>query len=142
MPLSVYAGSREVMRTCEMPGFSISSTYGGETLSLAACRAVVDVYRKHDVIGHIARLGSMLQSGMNEIFERYSLGLRASGIGACPAIIDLPGTSPETRGAFFRQAFREGVSLYNVVYVNFSHDEAVIRDVLSRLDKAAAEVKA
>jgi hypothetical protein len=43
---------------------------------------------------------------------------------------------------FMRQAFKHGVSLYNVSYVNFSHSEQDIDEALERLGKAAAELAA
>ncbi|MGI6337461.1 MAG: aminotransferase class III-fold pyridoxal phosphate-dependent enzyme [Eubacteriales bacterium] len=58
MPLSVYAGSREIMATCERRGFSISSTYGGRRRSpLAACKATIETFRSFDVSGHIREHG-------------------------------------------------------------------------------------
>lgn len=140
MPLSVYAGTREVMKTCEMPGFSISSTYGGETLSLAACRAVMQVHAKHDVIGHIWNEGNFLWDNVNKIFEQKNIPIRMEGIAPCKSIEVQAGAPADTYANFMRAAYRNGVSLYGVSYTNFSHKHDDILEVIQRLSKACDEM--
>ena len=140
MPLSVYAGRREVMKTCEMPGFSISSTYGGETLSLAACRAVIRTYREKDVIGHIKSHGEYVWGRLNKMFEKNEIPIRLRGIAPCIQFTVLPGADDEILNRFFRAAYRNGVSLYGVSYVNFSHSYEDLDETLDRLEKAVKEL--
>jgi len=44
------------------------------------------------------------------------------------------------RDAFFRAAYRNGVSLYNVSYVNYSHQDHDIEETLQRLERACAQL--
>ena len=141
MPLSVYAGSREVMATCERPGFSISSTYGGETLSLAACRATIETCRRCDVAGHIRETGTYLWGSLNARFRDAGVPLELLGHPACPTFRARPDAPAGLLPDFFRAAYRHGVSLYNVSYVNFSHKRADCDETLTRLDEAIAELK-
>ncbi len=54
MPISVFCGSREVMKCCDRGGgVVVSSTFGGEALSLAAAKATINIYAGTNVIGHI-----------------------------------------------------------------------------------------
>lgn len=137
MPLSVYAGSREVMKTCEMPGFSISSTYGGETLSLAACKATVKTFRDCNVIGHIRTQGDYLWGNLNEMFKSEGIPVSIKGISACPSFTSTCGFVER----FMRASYAAGVSLYNVSYVNFSHKREDCDEALSRFASAIEALK-
>lgn len=131
MPLSAYVGKAAIMdRLNELP---VSSTYGGETLSLAAAKACIGVYREHGVIDHLHRLGARLTRGLDAIFRERGLGIRCAGYPPCPMFVFEGGAPAETSGRFFRAAYRSGVSLYNVSYVNYSHQESDIDETLERL---------
>ncbi|NLB80280.1 MAG: aminotransferase class III-fold pyridoxal phosphate-dependent enzyme [Clostridiaceae bacterium] len=140
MPLSVYAGKREIMQTCEKPGFSISSTYGGETLSLAACRAVIKIYKKLDVIGHIRTNGEYLWSKVNEIFNYNNIPIRLKGIPQCPVFTLTSESDKGVLDRFFRAAYANGVSLYNVSYVNLSHNLTDCDDAIQLISQAVKDL--
>jgi glutamate-1-semialdehyde 2,1-aminomutase len=141
MPLAAYLGRRELMRQIEGP-VSISSTYAGETLSLAACRAVIETYRREDVIAGLWRRGRQWQEGADAIFAARGLPMRLRGAAVCPQIVfDAAAEAPAGLAeAFFRAAWRNGLSLYTVTYVNHAHTAAEIAEALSRLDAACGEI--
>ncbi len=131
MPLSTYVGRADLLDSAL--DLKISSTFGGETLSLAASRATLGFYRERDVIGHMWRMGKILQDGINELFERNCAGARLVGFPAC-ATFRFPDNS--TREAFFRNCYGEGVSLYDAVYISYSHTEKDIGEALARVQRA------
>jgi len=135
MPLAVYCGKAEIME--KLDKVIVSSTYAGETLSLAAAKAAITTYREQDVIGHIWRQGEKLWQGVNALFQKYGIPGAAEGFAACP-FLSFP--SNEWREKFLRAAYRNGVSLYNVSYVNFSHQEEDINETLKRLEQALREL--
>lgn len=137
MPLSLYAGPRELMSVCEQPGFSISSTYGGETLSLAACRAVIDVYQKEAVVAHLWEAGNYIWEHFNTMMKAENLPIRAKGIGPCPRLVCEEG---DLLAQFMRRAYANGVSLYYTSYVNFSHQKSDLDEALAKLACAAKEL--
>jgi glutamate-1-semialdehyde aminotransferase len=53
--------------------FLISTTHGGEAHALAAGLAVLDEYRRHDVIGHHHRLVARLARSFEATIERHGL---------------------------------------------------------------------
>ena len=59
MPISAITGRRDVMSLLEKEVFFFT-TFGGETLSLAASVACIDFMREHRVTEHIARIGQQL----------------------------------------------------------------------------------
>lgn len=72
MPISAIAGRQEVMALLEEDVFFFT-TFGGETLSLAASIACINFIRKNDVIAHIDRLGRVLLEGVNKIVCELSM---------------------------------------------------------------------
>ena len=141
MPLSCYCGRADIMELVAQAG--ISSTYSGDALSLAASLATVREYRSKGVIEHLWARGEELMSGMNRLFARHGLDCRAIGIAPCPSIgvhVPDPAARRAAQQELWRAFYRNGVSLYSVAYVNFSHTADDIAETLERMDGAMAEV--
>jgi len=135
MPLSVYAGKRGIMS--ELQKVVISSTFGGETLSLAAAKACILTYKNEGVIEHLWKQGEKMWIGLSDIFQKYSIPAKIQGFYPCPQITF---SQSDMREAFFRSAYRNGISLYDIPYVTYSHKEGDISESLSRLEKACSEI--
>jgi len=138
MPLSVYLGRRDVMAGLEK--VKVSTTYGGETLSLAAAKAAITTYREQGVVEHIWRQGEAMWGGLDKLFEKHSLPVSMKGLRPCPAITFGPEAPEGLSERLFRAAYRNGVSLYGVSYVNFSHSDADVAEALERMDAACGEL--
>ncbi|MCX6377112.1 MAG: aminotransferase class III-fold pyridoxal phosphate-dependent enzyme, partial [Armatimonadetes bacterium] len=76
-PIAAVAGRQDVMQVAAE--LVISSTYGGEALSLAAVVACLREYREKDVIPHLWAMGDRLISGANRIAEEAGLALTFRG---------------------------------------------------------------
>ena len=144
MPLSAFVGRRELMQGLQQ--VVVSSTYGGEMLSLAAARAAIRTYHEQDVIGHLRRQGRAMVEGASALFERHGLPIQLAGLAACPIFVfDPQGDVDAAAGLpekFFRASYRHGLSFYTLPYVTFSHGDADIAEALERLDDACAQVAA
>jgi glutamate-1-semialdehyde 2,1-aminomutase len=138
MPLSVYSGRRQVLGVLDRGEVVVSSTYGGETLSLAAATATMTAMRDDDVIARLHTSGTRLRDGMNALFARRGVGLRLEGHPACPQFV---ADDERLLQLFLRAAFRNGVSFYRVVYVNAAHTEADIDETLQRVAVAIDEMQ-
>ncbi|MFK3677145.1 aminotransferase class III-fold pyridoxal phosphate-dependent enzyme [Microbacterium sp. NPDC090218] len=138
MPLAVYCGRREVLGVLDRGEVVVTSTYGGETLSLAAATATMTAIRDRGVIARLHASGTRLQDGLNALFAEAGSGLRLVGHPACPQFV---GPDEELQ-AFLRAAFRNGLSFYRVAYVNAAHTEADIDETLRRAAVAAREATA
>ena len=131
MPLSAYVGKAEVMDNLREA--IVSSTYAGETLSLAAAKAAIETYRSENVIAHLWAKGLRLMRGLDALFEERSLPIRMAGYACCPTFRFDEEAAANLRERFMRAAYRAGVSFYNVAYINYSHQDADIDDTLDRL---------
>jgi glutamate-1-semialdehyde 2,1-aminomutase len=66
-PLSAIVGRREIMK--EIESIFFSGTFGGELLSLAAAKTVIQMHLNFDVIGHIASVGSKIALELQKIID-------------------------------------------------------------------------
>ena len=140
MPLSAYCGKAEIMERLDT--VIVSSTYGGETLSLAAARASIETYRTQGVTDYLWRVGERMWTESNAIYGRLGLPLEWRGLWPCPQICCTSDDWPDWRGRFYRAAYACGLSLYDISFVAFSHTDADIDDALSRMEDAAGRLAA
>lgn len=82
MPLSAVAGRRAVMEVFDKIFFS--GTFGGETLSLAACKATINQLQEIDAFSHIWRVGQELINGFNALIARHDLQNSVLCLGYAP----------------------------------------------------------
>ncbi len=133
MPLSVYTGRAEIMERLE--DTVVTSTCGGETLSLAAARAAIETYRNHNVIAHLWAKGQRLARGLNGLFLERGLPISLTGYSCCSMISFESGCAEDLHDRFLRAAYRQGVSLFSLAYINFSHQDADIDETLERIER-------
>lgn len=99
MPLSALVGPRRHLEVMER--LQVSTTFGGELLSLAVCRAALGVYRETNYIEHLAALGRQLREGVNRVAEELDSSLRVLGYDAIPFFFSHP--EPARNGAFLKE---------------------------------------
>jgi glutamate-1-semialdehyde 2,1-aminomutase len=142
MPLSAVVGKREFMDYLETA--AVSSTFSGETLSLAAAKATLLTYKNNDVISTLNRIGDLFVSGINRLFVDADYPLRAVGLPSCSILAHTSDLSQYTEceeiHAFLRAAYQHGVSLYVCNYPNYSCTEQDISEALGRLESAIHEI--
>jgi glutamate-1-semialdehyde 2,1-aminomutase len=137
MPLAVYCGRRDVLGVLDRGEVVVTSTYGGETLSLAAATATMTILRDEGVIPQLHATGARLRDGMNGLFVAAGMEISLEGHPACPQFVS---GDERMLQDFFRAAFRNGVSFYRIVYVNAAHTHADIDETLRRVAVAIDEV--
>ena len=72
MPISAITGRKDVMDLLEEDVFFFT-TFGGETLSLAASIACINFIRENNVLQYIHRLGKQLSDGVSKILSDISV---------------------------------------------------------------------
>jgi glutamate-1-semialdehyde 2,1-aminomutase len=142
VPLSCYVGKREIMETVR--DVVISSTFGGDTLGLAAARAVIGVYQTNDVIETLWQRGERLHKGVGEIAER--LDVEASFRGYAPLGVfgfrsQDAGRNATNYDRLCGEMFRRGILLYTVCYPSFSHSVADIDEALTAFEESLTIMK-
>ncbi len=125
LPIAAVAGRREVMKVAA--DLVISSTYGGDALSLAAVVACLREYREKDVIPHIRAMGERLMRELNNFARDLDLRLEFRG---WPAMSSFSfGCDAETNRdlmtLFLQEMAKRGVLLRRggLNFINYSHRE-------------------
>lgn len=82
LPLAFVAGRADVMSNA----WVISGTFGGETVSLAACDAVLTAYRDEEILSLIWTAGRTLMDTMAGAVARLQLPARLAGAACRPVL--------------------------------------------------------
>ncbi|MDQ8183114.1 aminotransferase class III-fold pyridoxal phosphate-dependent enzyme [Pelagicoccus sp. SDUM812005] len=132
-PLSAYAGKADFMNALDQT--IITTTYAGETLSLAASKATMQVFQQEPVFEHIAKLGQTLRDGFDSIFQEFSYPART--VGLAPAVtIRFEGDSAAQSAArikLFDQLYQRGIFANKEWFITYSHQESDIAETLEKL---------
>ncbi|BCE01318.1 aminotransferase class III-fold pyridoxal phosphate-dependent enzyme [Marinicellulosiphila megalodicopiae] len=88
MPLSAVTGSTELMN--KLNDLQVSTTFGGEMLSLEVCDAVLKEYQESDYISHIHQLGKRLKDGVNSVAQSLNVSLKVVGYDCIPMFLFAP----------------------------------------------------
>jgi glutamate-1-semialdehyde 2,1-aminomutase len=144
MPISAVLGRRDIMMLMEK--VFVSTTFGGEALSLAASLATIAKLERQDAIARMWKLGELLKETFNLAFDRYGFGgvLKFVGEGWWPRL-DIP-NPPVERTLFtslLRQEFnRAGLIIASSLNLSLAHDAAnIIEETKLRADTALRELR-
>lgn len=150
-PLSAVVGKKEYMRLLDRPDVFFSSTFGGEIISLAACKATLGVVEEEKVVPFIWMQGKRLTTEFNELVEKYNLNefIEMTGFPCRPVTVfkqNSKGYDPLAVKSYIQQeCAKRGLLFTGYFAVSLAHtDEIVDRsldifdDVLALFVKAAA----
>ncbi|MCG8637449.1 MAG: aminotransferase class III-fold pyridoxal phosphate-dependent enzyme [Desulfobacterales bacterium] len=83
MPLSLVAGKKEIMSVIDSGAF-VSTTFGGETLSLAAALATIEIMERENYIRHIWHLGQLWLDKVGKLIREHKLSCVVGTCGLPP----------------------------------------------------------
>lgn len=144
MPIAVLTGRADVMQLLDEHVFFFT-TFGGETLSLAAARETIRQLRDHDVPANLARKGQKLMDGYNEIATE--LGIRhithCKGHPARGLIVfdDRGGQSLLMKSLVQQELIRRGILWSGFHNMCYSHTEEDLEYTLQAYGEVLAELK-
>jgi glutamate-1-semialdehyde 2,1-aminomutase len=144
--IAALAGRRELM---ELGGlrqmdrdrvFLLSTTYGAESHSLAAARAVMQVYRQEPVIAHLREQGERLRLGLQAAAKDHNLEQRVPVFGQSSCLFygsrDAEGQPSQAfRTLFLQETLRRGLLLPSFV-ISYSHTPAIVDTTIERVHEA------
>lgn len=138
MPLSIIAGKREIMDVVDKKIF-ISTTFGGETLSLAAGIAVMNELKNKDVTKRIWRLGKKLKEEANTMAERIGINIKLEGYN-CRMAFDYKDNEGRRdwiyNSIFMQECVKRGVLLGWSIFPCYTHTDEDIDFTLNVFEDA------
>jgi glutamate-1-semialdehyde aminotransferase len=141
-PIAALAGRAAVMKQIESTVF-ISSTFGGDTVSLAAALATMRRIRRGGVVEHLWRQGARLMEGFNALASEYEVPARMIGLAPRRVIVFEAAGGAEAnglKGLVWQECLDRGVLLGNANFVSLAHDEAAVEATLEAFDGALGAV--
>jgi glutamate-1-semialdehyde 2,1-aminomutase/spore coat polysaccharide biosynthesis protein SpsF len=139
LPLAIVAGKREFMEPFEEIFFSF--TFGGETASLAAAMATLDVMERENYWAHVWRQGTKLQDGFRALAKEHGLEKTADCQGMPPwTIIVFTETagfdSQKLKTLFQQEMIRNGILFSGSQFISLSHSDNDIQKTLDAYREA------
>lgn len=139
-PLAAFGGKRAFMQPLDH--VIITTTYAGETLSLAAAKATMEVMNAEPVHDHVWKQGTKIMKGFDQMAA--DLGMDWKSFGLAPAAqFHFSDDEPENlrlRNAFFKKLFENGIFPARPFLINYAHDDAAINETLDAFKDAMDHV--
>jgi glutamate-1-semialdehyde 2,1-aminomutase len=145
MPLSALTGRADVMDVME--DVFLSGTFGGETLSLAASKAVLDKLQNEPVIETLYQTGFSIQKGVSLLIAKHKCEnfISISGKPCWSFLIlgEINGVSQwELKTLFLQEMFKRGILTLGAHNVTYSHSKDDVECLLSAYDEVFPLLKA
>ncbi len=141
MPLGAITGKEEYMK--KFNDIFYSTTYGGETLSLAAGIAVVNEYLNKNVVSHCWKMGQMLKDGIIQLGKEIGIDVKWDGT-PVRGLIKFSEQGPTNKllySIFLQECIKNGVLFGpGEVLISYSHTEEDIKKTLDVCQKAFKKI--
>jgi glutamate-1-semialdehyde 2,1-aminomutase len=137
-PLSIVTGRRDVMTLMEEVFFSF--TFGGETLSLAAAKAVIGKMRREPVLETIHRQGQKVLDGVADRIASHRVE-DFCGISGHPSwsFFSIAGAPPfsasEVRTLYLQEMFARGILTLGTHNMSYAHSDVDVARLLTAYDE-------
>lgn len=143
VPLGAITGKEEYMK--KFNDVFYSTTYGGETLSLAAGKAVVNEYLQKDVIEHMWKIGKLLKERFNKISLDLGISAEWKGLPVRGAItfskIDIA-SSTLLKSIFLQECIKHGIMFGpGEVCISYSHSLVDVKKTLDSIEESMLKIQ-
>ena len=141
-PLAAVTGKAALMELIASTVF-ISSTFGGDTVSLAASLATLQRISAGGVIEHLWRQGARVMEGFNALASEHEVPAQMIGLAPRRVITFAAAGGADAnalKGLVWQECLDRGILLGNANFVSLAHDDAAIEATLTAFDGALAAV--
>lgn len=146
LPISAVAGRREILELIGTKGVFISTTFGGEALSLAGALATIKLLEEPGVYEEFWRLGTKMIEGLNQLIAMHCIekivhvsglpphaGVSFDGIGSLSYL--------DIHSIYSQNMIENGILTFAINNLNISHTDKEIEMFLDAADKAFIDIK-
>ena len=143
-PLAAVVGKKEIM--LEMEKVFISGTFGGELLSLAAAKVVLQKHINEDVCGDLAEKGGMLAELTLNAINENKIGnvLSLSGHPTWKFINWKPTpnySAQEIKTYFMQEIFQEGILVLGTHNITQAHSKRIINKIADSYNRVFQKIR-
>lgn len=143
-PIGAVVGSKRIM--CLSTEIFFSGTFGGEALSLVACKSVLEFVQKNSVVDDFRKKGTKIIDGVTSILNNTDMGhiLSVSGHPSW-SFMNIKGTqkyqSLILKTLFLQEMFKRGCLILSSHNINFSHTDRDIEQLLLAYSEVVEQMK-
>jgi len=145
MPISAVVGKKEILSLIEK-GVFISTTFGGDALSMAGALATIEQLEQTGVYDKIWALGTRMLKGLQALIEKNNV----QEVVSCSGLAPHAGVAFEGKGnlsyldihtIYSYSMIESGILTFAINNLNLSHTESDIDKFLEAADKAFALIR-
>ena len=144
-PISAVAGRKDLLEQIER-GVFISTTFGGDSIAMAAALATLKILEQPGFYEHITKIGTILRTGLQERIDKYNLNdvLSVSGLPAhCGIAFEGHGSLSylDVQSVYSQTMIQNGILIFAIYFLNMHHTEIEAQAYLDATDKAFALIR-
>jgi len=139
--VAAVAGRADVMAQIATTTF-VSSTFGGETVSLAAAAATLRKLQREPVVAHLWRQGAAVRDAFNRIAASHEVPARMVGLAPRRVLeidADAGVDANALKGLIWQGCLDRGVLLSNANFVSYAHDDYAVARTVEAFEHALGE---
>lgn len=146
MPLSAVVGRKDILELIGKEGIFVSTTFGGELLSIAAGLKTIEILKEPNTYKHIWDLGKQMKVGLEELIKEYDLAdvIKVSGLEPhCGVVFEGKGKLNylDINSLFQQQMLLNGVLSIGINNLNLSHTKKEIELYINSARLAMKDIK-
>ncbi len=144
-PISAVAGRKDLLQQIE-EGVFVSTTFGGDSIAMAAALATIRILEQPGFYDHIRKIGTMLRDGIQERINRYDLkdvlsvsgmpqhaGVAFEGHGSLSYL--------DIQSVYSQEILRSGILVFAIYFLNKHHTEKEAGLYLDATDRAFSMIR-
>lgn len=144
-PISAVAGRRDLLEQIS-EGVFISTTFGGDSIAMAASLATLKLLEKPGYYEHINKIGTMILNGIQEKIDKYQLAdvVSVSGMPAHGGVaFEGHGSLSylDIQSIYSQEMLKKGIYVFAIYFLNQHHTEKEVQQYLDATDAAFAQIK-
>ncbi len=146
LPISAVAGRADVMELIGTQGVFISTTFGGETLSMAGSMATLAILAQPGIYPRIWALGDRMLDGVRAAIAKHGVGevVKVSGLAPHGGVgFDGKGSLDylDIMSVYQQRMVEQGILSTGINNISVAHSEADIDQFVAAADAAFADVR-
>ncbi len=144
-PISAVAGRKDILDQIEH-GVFVSTTFGGDSVAMAAALATIKILERPGFYEHITRIGTIQRNGIRNLIDKYKLNnvLAVSGL-PVHAGVSFEGHGSlsylDIQSVYSQVMIQNGILVFAIYNLNGSHTEEEAKKYLDATDKAFALIR-
>lgn len=144
-PISAVAGRRDLLQLIE-EGVFVSTTFGGDSISMAASLATLKILEQPGFYDHITRIGTLLHDGIQERIDKYDLNevLSVSGMPQhCGVAFEGHGSLDylDIQSIYSQTILENRVFQFAIYFLNAHHTDKEVEAYLDATDRAFSKIR-